>query len=99
MNFQPMDPEAILALLEEKDEKGNLVHQDTLTPILAREDATLKRASCPVCGKYGSTVFLDAQRPFTPGSPLPNRLLRCLHCDSEFDPFTRFIRSTKRESS
>jgi hypothetical protein len=91
MRFQEMDPEDVRRLLEEKDEKGNPLHQDVLAPLVRKEEALFRNSTCPVCGTSGTSPFIDPSRPFLPGSALPNRLLRCTACSAEFDPFTRMI--------
>ena len=91
MNFKPMDPEQIRAILEEKDASGAKVHQDILTPLIEKEDAVFRRASCPNCRGLSCEAFVDTARPFISGSPLPRRLLRCVECSTEFDPYTGLV--------
>lgn len=91
MNFKEMDPEKIHALLNETDEKGVRVHQDLITPLVAKEEALFRHAACPKCGLTSHEAFVDAQRPFIPGAILPNKRLRCVACTTEFDPYSRLI--------
>lgn len=65
--------------------------EDVLTPLAKKEQAFFKNCSCPNCGAQATTQLVNASRPFSPGSPLPNSLLRCLHCQTEFDPYTKLI--------
>lgn len=91
MNFQEMDPETIRALLEQKDEKGNLLNPDVLAPEVRKEEAFLRAAVCPSCRKGSVESFVDARTPFLPNYPLARRHLRCLSCSTEFDPYTGLI--------
>lgn len=97
MNFREMDPDEVWRLLEEKDEKGRPLHENALAPLITKEDALLRHSPCPVCGEYGGEPFLSPTRPFIPGSPLPNRQLRCQKCHAEFDPNTRIVTSVRPE--
>lgn len=80
----------IRALLEERNEKGELKHQDVLTPAVLRESAFFKSCVCPSCGAAARAI-LDVKRPFVPGNPLPNKLLQCVQCQTEFNPYTGLI--------
>lgn len=91
MNFKPMDPNEVWRLLEATDAAGKKIHEDLITPALKKEEAFFRTVSCPSCGGYSHTPFLNPRRPFAPGSVLPNRLLRCLECETEFDPNTRLV--------
>jgi hypothetical protein len=88
MNFKPMDPEEIRRILEETDASGAKVHQDILTPLIAKEEAVFQRASCPNCRGPSHEAFVDPSRPFIAGSALPHRLLRCVECKTEYDAYT-----------
>lgn len=97
MNFVEMDPDDIRALLEAKDEKGNLLHQDVLAGELTKEQALFRHSSCPKCRSSSSESFVDVRAPFIQGVALPNRLLRCLRCRTEWNPYSGLI--TKVTSS
>ena len=68
-------------------------HEDLLTPLVKKEQVFFRNSACPTCGAYSHSQTVNAHRPFTPGSPLPNILLRCLMCQTEFDPNTNLITS------
>lgn len=91
MRFQELDPNDVWKMLEAKDENGNPIHQDVLTPLQEKEAVFFRHSTCPRCQKYGSEPFVNPRAPFSPGNPLPNKLLRCLSCGTEFDPYTRLI--------
>jgi hypothetical protein len=93
-----MDPNEVQKLLEVQDSEGKPVHQDMLRPLVEREEALLRNSTCPACGALSSETFLDPRRPFVNGYPLPNRLLRCLKCQAEYDPHTRLIELIKTSS-
>lgn len=78
-------------LLEQRDEKGNLLHQDVLTPASLKEQTYFRASACPSCRGISTESFVDPHRPFTPGNPLPNKLLRCLQCKTEFNPYTGLV--------
>jgi hypothetical protein len=78
-------------LTEEQIQKLLEGHKDVLTPLADKENEFFKRCSCPNCGKTGLAAVVNVQRPFSPGSPLPNKLLTCGDCGIEFDPYTKFI--------
>lgn len=81
--FKPLKEEEIWKLLE-----GQV---DVLTPLAKQEEAMMKARPCPSCGSYGTRPFVSPTRPFVPGNPLPNKLLRCDSCETEFNPYTGFI--------
>lgn len=81
--FQEMDPEKILALIEGQP--------NILAGEVEKERAFLEHSCCPVCGAYGCESFTNPRRPFTPGVPLSNKLLRCPQCKTEFEPDTRLV--------
>jgi hypothetical protein len=87
----PLTQDEIRALLEEKNEKGELIHQDVLTPAIQKEDTFFRHSVCPKCGGASVRPFIDPHRPFVPGNPLPNKLLQCLQCETEFNPYTGLI--------
>jgi hypothetical protein len=90
-SFKEMDPERIRELLDATDEKGEKLYPDILTPLALKEAELFTSASCPKCGASSPAVTLDTHRPFTSSSPLPNRLLRCVVCQTEFNPKTGLI--------
>lgn len=90
-SFKELDPQEIQAILDTKDENGELLYQDVLTPLVKSEEELQRNSSCPKCGAYASTPILNSQRPFSPSSPLPNKILRCIVCSTEYDPRTRLI--------
>jgi hypothetical protein len=81
--FKEMDPELIRKALEGQ--------QDLLAPEVAKEGAFFRNSTCPSCGGAGLSPTINAKKPFTPGVPLPNKILTCLGCGTEFDPYTRLI--------
>lgn len=78
--FEPLHPDVIRKLLEGQE--------DVLSPLAEKENVLFKNSRCPGCGAYEHERSVDARRPFTPGSPLANKILRCLSCRAEFDPTT-----------
>lgn len=90
-SFKAMDPQRIRELLDATNEKGEKLYPDVLTPLVEKEEALFTRSPCPKCGSRATAVTVNAHRPFTPASPLPNRLLRCVLCQTEFDPKTGLI--------
>jgi hypothetical protein len=97
--FKELDPDLVRKLLDEKDEKGNRIHEDIITPLVQKEATFFKNTACPSCGSYGVESFTNPSRPFSPGSPLPNKLLRCSACRTEFDPYTRLVTSVPTGAS
>lgn len=81
--FKELDPEVVRKALEGQ--------QDLLAPEVKKEEALFRNSQCPCCGAFEHEAVLNVRRPFTPGVPLPNRVLRCSRCHSEFDPYTRLI--------
>lgn len=90
--FKEMDPEKIRAILDAVDEGGQPLHRDILTPLSEKEDRHFKTATCPTCKAGSCTPTLDLLKPFSTDYPLPNRILRCPACGTEFDPYTKFVR-------
>ena len=88
--FREMDPEVIRKALEGQE--------DVLTPMAKKEEAFFRNTSCPVCGSRNHEEFLNTANPFTAGVPLPNKFLRCLQCQSEFDPHSNLVTLAKTES-
>lgn len=81
--FKELDPEVVRRALE-----GQV---DILTPMLKKEEAFFRNSACPECRSANHEPFVNAAKPFTEGVALPNRLLRCLECKTEFDPYSRLI--------
>lgn len=89
--FKEMSAEEIRAILDAKNESGEKLFEDVLTPLVEKERQLFSDAKCPKCGAGAPVPTLNARRPFTPQSPLPNRVLRCVVCQTEFDPHTGLI--------
>jgi hypothetical protein len=90
MAFKEMDPEVVWTLLEG--------HKDILTPMTKKEELFFKHMTCPTCKSSSLQAFINASSPFSAQSPLPNRLLRCLSCQTEFDPNSGIITKVTAES-
>jgi len=86
--FKELDPEVIWKALEGQE--------DLLAPEVKKEQALFRNTACPSCGAYELEQVLNAKRPFTPGLPLPNKTLRCMRCQTEFDPYSRLILTVGR---
>ncbi len=84
--YKEMDPEVVRKLLEG--------HTDVLTPEAQKEQSIFRNSPCPLCKSYASNSQINPQRPWTPGSVLPNKILVCLQCNAEWDPFTGLILKT-----
>lgn len=84
--FTEMDPDFIRKALEG--------HTDVLSDAVKKEEAFFRNSTCPACGDRELTAFVNAANPFTVGALLPNKLLRCVKCETEFDPYSRFITKT-----
>jgi hypothetical protein len=82
---KPLSQDEIWKLLEGQE--------DILTPLVKKEQAFFRNCPCPSCGEYSHSQLVNARRPFSEGSPLPNIVLKCLHCRTEFDPNTRLVTS------
>lgn len=81
--FKEMNPEDVWRAIEG--------YSDVVTPALRTQDTTLKYTPCPVCEQTNTQAFVNPSNPFSPGAIAPNKLLRCLGCECEFDPITRLI--------
>ena len=88
--FKESDPERMLKLLEG--------HENVLAPLVAKEEAFFRSSTCPSCNGRNLEAFLHPSNPFAPGSPLPSKLLRCLQCKTEFDPYTRLVTRVTSDS-
>lgn len=82
---KPLTQDEIWKLLEGQE--------DVLTPLVKKEQAFFRNCACPACGSFSHSQFVNPRRPFAPGSPLPNTLLKCLDCQTEFDPNSNLITS------
>ncbi len=82
-SFKEMDPELIQKLLEGQD--------NIIAPAIESERTFLKNVSCPGCGGFETEPRVNSKRPFTQGMILSNKILVCLQCDTEFEPYTRVI--------
>lgn len=80
---KPLTQDEIWKLLEGQE--------DVLTPLAKKEQIFFRNSACPTCGAVSHSQTVNAKRPFSQGSPLPNILLRCLQCHTEFDPNTGLI--------
>lgn len=88
--FKTMDSEAVWKALDG--------HEDMLTPLVKKEEAFFRHVVCPICASGNHESFLNVQRPFTGGVPLSNKLLRCLQCRTEFDPYSQLVTKVTPES-
>lgn len=82
MNPNFLDPDEARKLMEG--------HEDILTPMVKKEQTYFRHVPCPSCGKTGHSETLNAKNPFSPNSPLPNKLLVC-SCGTEFSPNSGII--------
>ena len=82
---KPLTQDEIWKLLEGQE--------DVLTPLVKKEQVFFRNSACPICGAYSHSQTVNAHRPFSQGSPLPNIVLRCLQCQTEFDPNTNLVTS------
>lgn len=82
MSTRFLDPDEARKLMEG--------HEDVLTPMVKKEQAFFRHVPCPVCGKTGHSEAINTKNPFSPGSPLPNKILVC-SCGAEFAPNSGII--------
>ncbi len=85
--FKELDPEVIKKLLEGQE--------DLLTKEVQKEEAFFKNSYCPKCKSIYLESFVDPNKPFISGSPLPNKRLKCIDCRTEFNPYTKLILSLR----
>lgn len=90
-SFKKMDPQQIREILDARDERGEKLYPDVLSPLVQQEEELFRNSPCPKCGASSTAPTLNARRPFVSGSPLPNKILRCVACSTEFDPRTGLI--------
>jgi hypothetical protein len=93
-SFKELDQEKIWGILNATDAQGNKLYQDVLGPLIEREDRHFKNSPCPKCAAYAATPTIDMRRPFSPDYPLPNKILRCSVCETEWNPYTGLIHRT-----
>jgi hypothetical protein len=82
-SFKELDPETVWSLLKDQE--------NVLKPLADKEQVLFRNSTCPTCGGDSHAEMINARRPFSPGSPLPNKSLKCLACGTEFDPYTRLV--------
>jgi hypothetical protein len=88
-SFKEMDPDLIQSLLEGR--------KDALQAEVNKEEAFFRACVCPRCGDFRHETRLNTKTPFTPGSPLARKVLKCSNCMTEFDPYTGLIHSVLSE--
>lgn len=81
--FKELDPDVARKALEGQ--------QDLLTPEVRKEEAFFRNSSCPNCSAQSLEATINVKKPFSPGAPLPNKILRCLMCRTEFDPYSGLV--------
>jgi hypothetical protein len=86
-SFKELDSEKIWELLKDQE--------NALKPLVDKEEAFFRASSCPNCRGHNFEASIDPRAPFTPGSPLANRFLRCLTCETEFNPYTGLVMRVK----
>lgn len=89
-SFKELKPDEIRAILDARNEKGEKLYEDVLSPLAQHEASVFQNSPCPKCGAAASPS-LNLHRPFVPNSLLPNKILRCVVCGTEFDPKTQLI--------
>jgi len=87
--FKEMSPDLIRTALEG--------HIDMLSSEVQKEETFFRNSLCPVCGSKELIPYGNAAKPFTEGAVLPNKILRCLSCQTEFEPYSRFVVKTTVE--
>lgn len=83
--FKEMDPEDIRKALE-----GQV---DVLASEIKKEEAFFRNSTCPVCGGGEFSMHVNSAKPFTEGALLPNKILKCMRCSVEFEPYSRLVTS------
>jgi hypothetical protein len=95
----PMDPQLIRELLENEE--------DSLSTAIKAEETLYRHTQCPVCGQSGCEKRIQPPKivvgengeptvvrsPFGMG-PLPEGYAHCIHCDTDFNPYTGMIFKT-----
>lgn len=90
-SFKEMDQELVRKLLEGQE--------NVISPAVLKEQTMLSGAVCPACSGDSTQAMVNAKRPFTKGKVLSNKILKCLTCQSEFDPQTGIISFTPKTES
>ena len=99
--FKAMDPALIRELIKDQT--------DTLSEEVQAEDLLFAHATCPLCNEEGPEKRTEAPQvainekgeptvissPFSQGRALPNCYAHCIHCDTDFNPYTGVIRRTE----
>jgi len=81
--FKELNPEEVWKAIEG--------YKDVITPEIKKEEAFFRNTPCPTCDQASTQSFINPKAPFSPGAILPNKLLRCLVCSTEFDPHSGII--------
>lgn len=97
--LKPMDPTLLCQLVQGQP--------DVLTKEAEADAKFYRDLRCPLCSKGGCTKKLEAplikegpdgtvllRTPFGDGM-LPEGYASCNHCGTEFDPYTKVVRSTE----
>lgn len=61
---------------------------DVLTPAMKRLLADAEKQICPYCSSPKPILHIDAKKPFTEGSMVPNYTAQCGKCGAEFTLWT-----------
>jgi hypothetical protein len=100
--LKAMDPSMICALIEGQP--------DVLAEEAKAERELYSRISCPMCHEPGGCekrlrapkVLIDedgqptvVQSPFSPDRALPQGYAHCVHCGTDFDPYSGLIAKTE----
>jgi hypothetical protein len=95
-----MNPEIIRQLLKSEE--------DILSPAIKAEEALYRNTRCPMCRQDGCEKRIRAPKimlnengepvvttsPFGMG-PLPDGYAHCIHCGTDFNPYTGMIFKTE----
>lgn len=81
--FKEMDPDVVRKLVEGQE--------NVVKPAVEKEQQFFKTSSCPNCSAYEVESRVNTKRPFIQGSILANKILVCLCCGTEFEPYTKVI--------
>jgi hypothetical protein len=65
--------------------------ENVLAPLAEKEREKLSHLVCVNCGSPSLSIGVNPKRPFSPGSPLPNKIASCKTCGAEFDPQSGLI--------
>ena len=98
--LHPMDPEIIRQLLQREE--------DVLSPAIKAEESLCRNTRCPICRQSGcekrvrppKIVLDEAGSPVVVSSPfglslLPEGYAHCIHCGTDFNPYTGMIFKTE----